>query len=166
MVSNPCQGRRLPHTRVEETIFLTPAQFTLVREHIDRERWKNLATWLVSTGMRFSEATALTASDIDADAKTCRINKAWKYSGDYRPQLWDKRSRIAVVDQTTRRKQRDPADAAGLGRSPGAPQRAHRPLEAPKAVLWRYAVYIGYCHYGIPRRDSRELPAKHLRCLT
>lgn len=26
-------------------------------------------------GMRFSEATALTAADIDADANTCRINK-------------------------------------------------------------------------------------------
>jgi len=25
--------------------------------------------------MRFSEATALTAADIDADPKTCRINK-------------------------------------------------------------------------------------------
>jgi hypothetical protein len=37
--------------------------------------------------MRFSEATALTAADIDADAKTCRINKAWKYSGDYRPEI-------------------------------------------------------------------------------
>ena len=27
MASNPCQGRRLPHTRVEETVFLTPAEF-------------------------------------------------------------------------------------------------------------------------------------------
>ena len=68
----PCQGRRLPHTRVEETVFLTPPEFRLLRDHIDRERWKDLATWLVTTGMRFSEATAMTAADIDADAKTCR----------------------------------------------------------------------------------------------
>jgi integrase len=87
IASNPCQGRRLPHTRVEETVFLTPPEFTLLRDHIERQRWKKLATWLVSTGMRFSEATALTAADIDADAKTCRINKAWKYSGDYRPEI-------------------------------------------------------------------------------
>jgi integrase len=81
MTPNPCIGRRLPHTRVEETVFLTPAAFELLRDHIQRERWKNhLATWLVTTGMRFSEATALSAADIDADAKTCRINKAWKYS--------------------------------------------------------------------------------------
>jgi integrase len=50
-------------------------------------RWKNLATWLVTTGMRFSEATTLTAVDTDASAKVCRINKAWKYSGDYRPEI-------------------------------------------------------------------------------
>src|ERR1700757_4501035 len=86
LASNPCQGRRLPQTRVEETVFLTPAEFRLLRDHIERERWKNLATWLVTAGMRFSEAAALSAADIDADAKTCRINKAWKYSGDYRPE--------------------------------------------------------------------------------
>jgi integrase len=87
MATNPCQGRRLPHTRVEETVFLTPDEFRLLRDHIERERWKNLATWLVTTGMRFSEATALTAGDINTHAKTCRINKAWKYSGDYRPEI-------------------------------------------------------------------------------
>ena len=78
MPTNPCVGRRQPHTRVEETVFLTPAEFKLQRDHIERERWKNLATWLVTTGMRFSEATALSAADIDAEAKTCRINKSWK----------------------------------------------------------------------------------------
>jgi integrase len=87
LASNPCHGRRLPHTRVEETVFLTPEDFRLLRDHIVRDRWKNLATWLVTTGMRFSEATALIAADIDAAAKTCRINKAWKYSGDYRPEI-------------------------------------------------------------------------------
>jgi hypothetical protein len=45
MVSNPCQGRRLPHTRVEETVLLTPEEFRLLRDHIDRDRWKALATW-------------------------------------------------------------------------------------------------------------------------
>ena len=59
----------------------------MVRDPIERDRWKRLATWLVTSVMRFSEATALTAADIEADAKTCRINKAWKYSGDYRPKI-------------------------------------------------------------------------------
>ena len=96
MASNPCEGRRLPHTRVEETVFLTPGEFRLLRDHIERERWKNLATWLVSTGMRFSEATALTAADIDADAKTCRITNAWKYSGDYRPEIGPPKTKKSV----------------------------------------------------------------------
>ncbi len=65
----------------------------MLREYIGRDRWKNLATWLVTTGMRFSEATALIAADIDADANTCRINKAWKYSGDYRPQIGPPKTR-------------------------------------------------------------------------
>ena len=89
----PMPGRRLPHTRVEETVFLTPDEFRLLRDHIQRERWKNLATWLVTTGMRFSEATALSAADIDVKAKTCRINKTWKYSGDYRPEIGHQRRR-------------------------------------------------------------------------
>jgi integrase len=96
MASNPCQGRRLPHTRVEETVFLTPAEFVLLRENIERQRWKDLATWLVSTGMRFSEATALTAADIDAEARTCRINKAWKYSGDYRPEIGPPKTKKSI----------------------------------------------------------------------
>jgi integrase len=96
IASNPCQGRRLPHTRVKETVFLTPAEFGLLRDHIDRELWKALATWLVTTGMRFSEATVLTAADIDADGKTCRINKAWKYSGDYRPEIGPPKTKKSI----------------------------------------------------------------------
>jgi integrase len=46
--------------------------------------------------MRFSEATALTAADIDADAKTCRITKAWKYSGDYRPQIGPPKTKKSI----------------------------------------------------------------------
>ena len=96
MASNPCQGRRFPHTRVEETVFLTPPEFVLLRDNIERQRWKDLATWLVSTGMRFSEAAALSAADIDANAGTCRINKAWKYSGDYRPEIGPPKTKKSI----------------------------------------------------------------------
>lgn len=63
--SNPCMGRRLPQSRPEEMVFLTPAEFQLMHDCLNREMWRNLAMWLVSTGMRFSEATALTPADID-----------------------------------------------------------------------------------------------------
>lgn len=75
---------------------MTPEEFKLLRDHIERDRWKNLATWLVTTGMRFSEATALSAADIDADGMTCRINKAWKYSGNYRPQIGAPKTRKSI----------------------------------------------------------------------
>lgn len=61
-----------------------------------KQRRKNLATWLVTTGMRFSEAAALTPADIDADAKTCRINKAWKYSGDYQPEIGPPKTKKSI----------------------------------------------------------------------
>jgi integrase len=96
MASNPCQGRRLPHTRVEETVFLTPPEFVLLRDHIERQRWKHLATWPVITGMRFSDATAPTSADIDSDGRTCRITKAWKYSGNYRPEIGPPKTKKSI----------------------------------------------------------------------
>lgn len=38
-------GRRVPTVTewLKETVFLTPAEFRLLRDHIGRDRWKNLA---------------------------------------------------------------------------------------------------------------------------
>ena len=80
MLSNPCDGRRLPETAVTEKVFLTPEEFALLRDKLPTQRWKDFATFLVLTGLRFSEATALTPDDIDVVKKTCRVYKAWKYS--------------------------------------------------------------------------------------
>jgi len=85
--SNPCIGRRLPETQREDMVFLTAGEFKMLRSCIKQPRWRDLATWLVTTGMRFSEATALGPDDIDLTARTCRINKAWKYSGTYHPEI-------------------------------------------------------------------------------
>jgi integrase len=143
MASNPCQGRRLPHTRVEETVFLTPLEFVLLRDHVEKQRWKNLATWLVTTGMRFSEASALTAADIDADAKTCRITKAWKYSGDYRPEI------VPAED-----KEVDPhhQPAARCTRRPSTSQR--RASCSPTAPATPFAHRSFTTGGGRPARDS------------
>ncbi len=91
--SNPCEGRRLPETTAGEMVFLTPDEFTILHDSLRHPRWQALATWLVLTGMRFSEATALTAAEIDPINKTCRIWQAWKYSGNYRPQLGPPKTR-------------------------------------------------------------------------
>ena len=93
IAANPCDGRRLPQTQKQEMVFLDRDEFDLLHSHIPHDRWKNLATWLVTTGMRFGEATSLDARDIDPVAGTCRINKAWKYSGDYRPEIGPPKTR-------------------------------------------------------------------------
>lgn len=93
---NPCDGRRLPRTQRQEMVFLERAEFDLILKHMRHDRWKNLATWLVTTGMRFSEATALTAADIDPVRATCRINKSWKYSGSYTQQIGPPKTRKSV----------------------------------------------------------------------
>lgn len=92
MPSNPCEDRRLPEGQSREMVCLTAAEFQLIHDCLPKQ-WQPLATWLAATGMRFSEATALTPADIDPTKRTCRINKAWKYSGNYRPQIGPPKTR-------------------------------------------------------------------------
>ncbi|WP_188585367.1 site-specific integrase [Gordonia jinhuaensis] len=53
----------------------------------------DLALWLVSTGMRFGEATALRPGDIDVENATARVGRAWKYSGGYSRRLGPPKTR-------------------------------------------------------------------------
>lgn len=92
ITSNPCEDRRLPEGQPQEMVCLTPGEFQMIHDQLPK-RWQPLATWLVSTGMRFSEATALTPADIDVTKRTVRINKAWKYSGTYHPQIGPPKSK-------------------------------------------------------------------------
>lgn len=96
IATNPCEGRRLPETTAGEMVFLTPEEFGLIHDQLRHPRWQAVATWLVLTGMRFSEATALTADDIDPVNKTVRVWRAWKYSGNYRPKLGPPKTRKGV----------------------------------------------------------------------
>ncbi|NHW48703.1 site-specific integrase [Paenarthrobacter sp. MSM-2-10-13] len=78
---NPCRGVRLPPLeRSDDTKkFLTHAEYQLVLSSMD-EDYKPFISFLVMTGTRFGEATALTVGDIDLIARppTARVNKAWK----------------------------------------------------------------------------------------
>lgn len=95
--ANPCEGRRLPRADDgdDEQVYLTPEEFALLRDAMT-ERWRPLTTFLVSTGMRYSEAAALTVGDIDAEASTVRIVKAWKYTGTSVRRLGAPKSRKSV----------------------------------------------------------------------
>jgi integrase len=81
---NPCRGVQLPaiDKPEDEAMFLTHAEFSLIMEGMG-ERYKAFTNFLVMTGTRFGEATALTVADVDLLSKppTARINKDWKRDG-------------------------------------------------------------------------------------
>ncbi|AXQ63900.1 tyrosine integrase [Gordonia phage Horus] len=79
LVQNPCEHTRLPRKDpLEEPVFLSRDEWDALYEAMPAQ-WQPLTQWLVTTGMRFSEATALTVGDIDGSL--CRISKAWKWTG-------------------------------------------------------------------------------------
>ncbi|WP_162178521.1 tyrosine-type recombinase/integrase [Mycetocola saprophilus] len=78
---NPCELVSLPNEQRggRRATFLTRDEYTLLAEHLP-ERHRLLAEFLVSTGLRFSEATALTWEDLDLTGRVplVRVDKAWK----------------------------------------------------------------------------------------
>ena len=98
---NPCEHTRLPRKDpVEDAVFLSREQFDDLVAAMP-EQWHPLTTWLVSTGMRFSEATALTVGDVTVERDEhgavtggqCRISKAWKWTGTTEARLSYPKSR-------------------------------------------------------------------------
>ncbi|MBT2554942.1 site-specific integrase [Arthrobacter sp. ISL-5] len=82
---NPCRHVQLPsgEKAEDEARFLTHAEFGLILQGMG-ERYKTFTEFLVMTGTRFGEATAVTVADVDLMSKpaTMRINKAWKRGED------------------------------------------------------------------------------------
>lgn len=74
---NPCDGNRLPRWDREDMTFLEPAEFQHLLGHVS-EYWRPLVSFLVASGARWSEATALQPRDVDQAAGTVRIRRAWK----------------------------------------------------------------------------------------
>jgi integrase len=75
--ANPAAGIRVARTIRREMEILTRAEFDILKAAFT-ERWHPLLDLLVSSGCRFSEATALTPADVDRAKGTIRITKAWK----------------------------------------------------------------------------------------
>lgn len=84
---NPCRGVPLPQIEraEDDALFLSHAEFSLLIEGM-HEADKTLVQFLVMTGARFGEATALNVADIDllSIPPTARINKAWRRDGSSR----------------------------------------------------------------------------------
>lgn len=79
MPNNPCPGIRLPRRQRKEPVFLMPAEFAHILRYLP-EPERDVAMLLVSTGLRWGELSALTASDIDLGRRTVTVSKAWKHS--------------------------------------------------------------------------------------
>jgi integrase len=74
---NPCEDVRSPRWDREEMVFLTHAEFRILLDAVP-EYWKPLVEFLVASGCRWSEATALKPAAVDRSTGTVRITKAWK----------------------------------------------------------------------------------------
>jgi integrase len=75
--SNPAAGHRMPRTEKKDMVCMSRAEFGKLLEVVT-ERWRPLVEFLVVSGCRWSEATALRPSDIDGEHGTVRITRAWK----------------------------------------------------------------------------------------
>jgi integrase len=75
--ANPCDGNRLPRWDREEMVFLERDEFQILLAAVPTY-WKPLVEFLVASGARWSEATALKPKAVDVAAGTVRISKAWK----------------------------------------------------------------------------------------
>lgn len=78
--SNPCDRVRLPRWDREEMVFLERGEYQILREAV-AEYWRPLVDFLVTSGCRWSEATALRPGDVDVAGQTVRVSRAWKTGG-------------------------------------------------------------------------------------
>ena len=78
---NPCAGVELPKSQStsDDMTVLTRGEFSVLLSHVS-DFYQPLVITLVATGLRWGEATALTAGDVDLVSRpaTLRVTKAWK----------------------------------------------------------------------------------------
>jgi integrase len=76
--ANPCDGNRMRRDTPSEMVFLTHEEFALLHSCVS-EHWQPLVEFLVASGARFGEATALKPGDINLAEGTVDIRRAWRY---------------------------------------------------------------------------------------
>jgi integrase len=78
--TNPCRGARLPRAgeqNAEDARFLTHPEWAAIYDALPAKH-RALPFFLVGTGLRWSEATALQVKHVDLDLGTVRVVQAWK----------------------------------------------------------------------------------------
>lgn len=81
---NPCGGKYLPEDNAIEdtTTFLTMEEFNIVSEHLPAHN-KTAFRFLISTGLRLGEMTALTVDDLLLDAEVPSVRVVKSYQEEY-----------------------------------------------------------------------------------
>jgi integrase len=81
--ANPAAGRRLPQGDgdADEIRMLTKDEFNRLLE-ATTEYWRPLIEFMVLSGARWGEVSALKPEDVNRDTGEVRIRRAWKYSSD------------------------------------------------------------------------------------
>lgn len=83
---NPCVGTRITKTPRKEMVFLSRAEFLALLKLIP-SHGKDIVACMPTTGMRWSEITALQVKHINFEESTIRIAQAWKWNGSAAPTL-------------------------------------------------------------------------------
>ncbi|WP_445161443.1 tyrosine-type recombinase/integrase [Mycobacterium sp. Dal123C01] len=78
ITANPCDGNRLRRDEPTEMVFLSHEEFRLLLSSVT-ESWQPLVEFLVASGARWGEASALKAGDINVAEGTVDIRRAWRY---------------------------------------------------------------------------------------
>lgn len=82
IAANPCAARRLPRGDAEDDHdmrMLSRDEFQALHDAVT-DHWKPLIEFMVATGLRWGEVSALQPRHVDVENATVKIRQAWKYS--------------------------------------------------------------------------------------
>lgn len=80
LLANPCHRMKMPRTEKRAPLYLTREEYKILKAAFS-DHYKPLVEFLVASGCRFSEATALKPSDVNRGAGTVQISRAWHRGG-------------------------------------------------------------------------------------
>jgi integrase len=95
LTANPCDGNKLRRDTPAEMVFLTHEEFAVLLSSVT-EPWQTLVEFLVASGARWGEATALRPGDINLAEGTADIRRAWRYVPGQSYQLGPPKTRRSI----------------------------------------------------------------------
>nr|WP_249290561.1 site-specific integrase [Mobiluncus mulieris] len=92
---NPARGVKIPRdTATRQIVFLTSAQVDAIAGECGK--YEVFVRFLYVTGLRFGEATALTAEDIDLGGGVVHVRRAWKKENSWKKYLGSPKSERGI----------------------------------------------------------------------